>query len=80
LRTAYDEMRRTFRVRAARLLAALGSADADRDAWTLVAFLEGSAFYALAGAGAAAVPSAVTLRAQLGQLLASMCGDDSGTA
>jgi hypothetical protein len=80
LRAAYDELGRRFRAEAARLLAAAGSADPDRDAWTLIAFTEGTAFYALAGAGAAAPPSLEALRAQLGALLAGMCADDPGGA
>ena len=56
LRAAYDEMGRRFRAEAARLLAASGSAEPERDAWTLIAWLEGTAFYALAGAGTTAAP------------------------
>ena len=41
-------------------------------AWTLIAWLEGTAFYALAGAGAAAAPPVAVLRAQLAGLLATM--------
>jgi AcrR family transcriptional regulator len=80
LRAAYDEMGRGFRTEAARLLAAAGSAHPERDAWTLVAWVEGTAFYALAGAGGAAVPSLAELRAQVTSLLASLCGDDAGAA
>jgi AcrR family transcriptional regulator len=80
LRAAYDEMGSGFRTEAARLLAAAGSAHPERDAWTLIAWIEGTAFYALAGAGGAAVPSLAELRAQVTGLLASMCGDDAGAA
>ena len=80
LRAAYDEMGRGFRTEAARLLAAAGSAHPERDAWTLIAWVEGTAFYALAGAGGAAVPSLAELRAQVTGLLASLCGDDAGAA
>jgi AcrR family transcriptional regulator len=80
LRAAYDEMGRGFRTQAARLLAAAGSAHPERDAWTLIAWVEGTAFYALAGAGGAAVPSLAELRAQVTGLLASLCGDDAGAA
>jgi AcrR family transcriptional regulator len=80
LRAAYDEMGRGFRTEAARLLAAAGSAHPERDAWTLVAWVEGTAFYALAGAGGAAVPSLAELRAQVTSLLASLYGDDAGAA
>ena len=80
LRGAYDEMGRGFRTEAARLLAAAGSAHPERDAWTLIAWVEGTAFYALAGAGGAAVPSLAELRAQVAGLLASLCGDDAGAA
>jgi hypothetical protein len=74
-------MGRGFRTEAARLLAAAGSAHPERDAWTLIAWVEGTAFYALAGAGgAAAVPSLAELRAQVTGLLASLCGDDAGAA
>ena len=69
LRAAYDDMGRAFRTEAARLLAAAGSADPEQDAWALIAWLEGAAFYALAGAGATAIPSAAVLRAQLTRLL-----------
>ena len=69
LRAAYDDMGRAFRIEAARLLAAAGSADPEQDAWALIAWLEGTAFYALAGAGATALPSAAVLRAQLTRLL-----------
>jgi DNA-binding transcriptional regulator YbjK len=80
LRAAYDEMGGRFRAEAARLLAAAGSAEPDRDAWTLIAWMEGTAFYALAGAGGAAMPSAAALRAQAAGLLADLCGDDPGAA
>ena len=80
LRAAYDELGGRFRAEAARLLAAAGSAEPDRDAWTLVAWMEGTAFYALAGAGGPAVPSAAALRAQAAGLLADLCGDDPGAA
>jgi AcrR family transcriptional regulator len=80
LRAAYDEMGRGFRIEAARLLAAAGSAHPERDAWTLIAWVEGTAFYALAGAGGTAVPSQAELRAQVTGLLASLCGDDAGAA
>ena len=80
LRAAYDEMGRAFRVRAVRLLAAAGSAHPERDAWTLIAWVEGTAFYALAGAGGTAVPSLAELRAQVTNLLAGLCGDDAGAA
>ena len=73
-------MGRGFRAEAARLLAAGGSAEPERDAWTLIAWLEGTAFYALAGAGGAAIPALAVLRAQLTGLLASLCGDDAGAA
>jgi tetracycline repressor-like protein len=80
LRAAYDGLGRRFRAEAARLLAAAGSAEPDRDAWTLIAFVEGTAFYALAGAGTAAPPSLAALRAQLAGLLAGLRGDDPGAA
>ena len=80
LRAAYDEMGGRFRAEAARLLAAAGSAEPDRDAWTLIAWMEGTAFYALAGAGGSAVPSAASLRAQAAGLLADLCCDDPGAA
>ena len=80
LRAAYDDMGRRFRAEAARLLAASGSAEPERDAWTLIAWLEGTAFYALAGAGTTAAPSLEVLRAQLTRLLAGLCGDDAGAA
>jgi DNA-binding transcriptional regulator YbjK len=78
LRAAYDEMGQAFRAQAARLLAAAGSADPERDAWTLIAWMEGTAFYALAGAGAStgvgasATPTADELRIQLTRLITSM--------
>jgi len=80
LRAAYDEMGRAFRVQAVRLLAAAGSAHPERDAWTLIAWVEGTAFYALAGAGGTAVPSLAELRAQVISLLASLRGNDHGAA
>jgi hypothetical protein len=40
----------------------------------------GTAFYALAGAGGAAVPSLAELGAQVTGLLASLCGDGAGAA
>ena len=69
LRAAYDDMGRAFRAEAAQLLAAAGSAAPEQDAWALIAWLEGTAFYTLAGAGATAIPSAAVLRAQLTRLL-----------
>jgi Tetracyclin repressor-like, C-terminal domain len=75
LRAAYDEMGRRFRAEAARLLAASGSAEPERDAWTLIAWLEGTAFYALAGAGTTAAPPLDVLRDQLTRLLAGLRGD-----
>jgi Tetracyclin repressor-like, C-terminal domain len=80
LRAAYDDLGRRFHEEAARLLAAAGSAEPDRDAWTLIAFIEGTAFYALAGAGAAAPPPLPALRAQIAALLAGTCADDLGAA
>jgi AcrR family transcriptional regulator len=80
LRAAYDEMGRDIRAQVVRLLAAAGSAHPERDAWTLIASVEGTAFYALAGAGGAAVPSRDELRAQLTGLLASLRGDGRGAA
>ena len=80
LRAAYDEMGRRFRGQASRLLAASGSAEPERDAWTLIAWLEGTAFYALAGAGTTAAPALDVLRDQLTRLLAGLCGDDAGAA
>jgi DNA-binding transcriptional regulator YbjK len=80
LRAAYDNLGRCFRAEAARLLAAAGSAEPDRDAWTLIAWMEGTALYALAGAGGTAAPGLAALRAQLDGLLASMCADDPGAA
>ena len=60
------------------LLAASGSAEPKRDAWTLIAWLEGTAFYALAGAGTAAAPSLDVLRERLTRLLAGLGGGDRG--
>jgi AcrR family transcriptional regulator len=80
LRAAYDEMGRAIRVQVARLLAAAGSAHPERDAWTLIASVEGTAFYALAGAGGAAAPSRDELGAQVAGLLASLRGDGRGAA
>jgi hypothetical protein len=80
LRAAYDEMGQRFRAEAARLLAASGSAEPERDAWTLIAWLEGTAFYALAGAGTTAAPPLDVLRDQLARLLAGLRGDDAGAA
>jgi DNA-binding transcriptional regulator YbjK len=74
LRAVYDEMGRGFRAEVVRLLAASGSAQPERDAWTLIAWLEGTAFYALAGAGGPAAPSLAALRAQVAGLLATMIG------
>ena len=50
------------------------SHDALFDAWTLIAWMEGTAFYALAGAGAAVSPALDVLRDQVGRLLATMIG------
>jgi DNA-binding transcriptional regulator YbjK len=72
LRAFYDEMGLGIRIETARMLAASGSADPERDAWTLIAWMEGTVFYALAGAGATAAPARDVLRAQLAGLLASM--------
>jgi AcrR family transcriptional regulator len=80
LRAAYDDMGRRFRAQTSRLLAASGSAEPERDAWTLIAWLEGTAFYALAGAGTTAAPALDVLRDQLARLLADLCGDDAGAA
>jgi hypothetical protein len=80
LRAAYDEMGQRFRAEAARLLAASGSAEPERDAWTLIAWLEGTAFYALAGAGTTAAPPLDVLRDQLTRLLAGLRGDNPGAA
>jgi tetracycline repressor-like protein len=44
LQAAYDEMGRDLRTQAARLLAAAGSAEPEHDAWTLIAWMEGTAF------------------------------------
>jgi DNA-binding transcriptional regulator YbjK len=78
LRAAYDDMGRSIRDQAARLLAAAGSAEPHRDAWTLIAWMEGTAFYALVGAGAASAPTPAQLDAQLTRLLTSLCAPGSG--
>ena len=80
LRAAYEDIGHPFRADAARLLAAHGSAEPDRDAWTLIAWLEGTAFHALAGAGTTAPPTLDLLQAQLTRLLARLCSDDPGAA
>jgi AcrR family transcriptional regulator len=89
MRAAYDEMGRAIRAQVAQLLAAAGSAHPERDAWTLIAWVEGTAFYALAGAGGGAAPGRDVLRAQLAGLLAAMIpaarpaagpGDPGGSA
>jgi AcrR family transcriptional regulator len=89
MRAAYDEMGRAIRAQVAQLLAAAGSAHPERDAWTLIAWVEGTAFYALAGAGGGAAPARDVLRAQLAGLLAAMIpaarpaagpGDPGGSA
>jgi len=80
LRAAYDQLGGRFRADAARLLAAAGSAHPERDAWTLIAWVEGTAFYALAGAGGTAIPSLAELRAQVISLLASLRGNEHGAA
>ena len=72
MRAAYDEMGRAIRAQVVGLLAAAGSAHPERDAWTLIAWVEGTAFYALAGAGGAAAPARNVLQAQLAALLATM--------
>jgi hypothetical protein len=72
MRAAYDEMGRAIRAQVVGLLAAAGSAHPERDAWTLIAWVEGTAFYALAGAGGAAAPARDMLQAQLAGLLATM--------
>jgi DNA-binding transcriptional regulator YbjK len=75
MRAVYDEMGRAIRAQVVQLLAAAGFAHPERNAWTLIAWVEGTAFYALAGAGGAAVPSLDELRAQVTGLLASLRGD-----
>lgn len=80
MRAAYDEMGRAIRAQVTGLLAAAGYAHPERDAWTLIAWVEGTAFYALAGAGGAAVPARDELRAQVTRLLASLRGDGRGAA
>jgi hypothetical protein len=42
--------------------------------------MEGTAFYALAGAGAGTPPTLAALRTQLAALLAGMCADHPGAA
>ena len=80
MRAAYDAMGRSIRAQVTGLLAAAGYAHPERDAWTLIAWVEGTAFYALAGAGGAAVPARDELRAQVTRLLASLRGDGRGAA
>ncbi len=74
LRATYDAMGRAIRVQVAAVLAATGSAHPERDAWRLIAWMEGTAFYALAGAGGPAIPSLAELREQASGLLAMMTG------
>jgi DNA-binding transcriptional regulator YbjK len=74
LRATYNAMGHAIRVQVAAVLAAAGSAHPERDAWTLIAWMEGTAFYALAGAGGLAVPSLAELREQVTGLLAMMTG------
>ena len=80
LRAVYDDMGRGFRTQAAALLSAAGAADPEASAWTLVAWMEGVLFYALAGAGNTSPPSAATLQDQLTRLLTGLCGDHRGGA
>jgi hypothetical protein len=72
LRAVYDELGGAFRAQVAELLGFAGSAAPERDAWTLIAWFEGTAFYALAGAGGSAIPALAELREQVTTLLASM--------
>ena len=80
LRAAYDEMGGAIRAQVVQLLAVAGSAHPERDAWTLIASVEGTAFYALAGAGGATAPSRDELHTQVTGLLASLRGDGHGAA
>jgi hypothetical protein len=77
LRIAYDELGGELRGQLTGLLELAGSAAPARDAWTLIAWIEGTAFYALAGAGGSAVPAQAELRVQVSALLTGMCaGND----
>lgn len=75
LRAIYDEAGTTFREPARGLMAALGSADPDRDGRTFIAFSEGILFDSVAGAGNRAAPTREEIRAGLLKLFRGMLDD-----
>ena len=75
LRAIYDEAGTTFREPARGLMAALGSADPDRDGRTFIAFSEGILFDSVAGAGNRAAPTREEIRAGLLKLFRGMLND-----
>lgn len=76
LREVYDAAGRRFREPLTAILTAAGAPEPERQARSLVAWCEGTLFYAVAGAGAGAAfpgpPSAAELRRDAAELLRGM--------
>lgn len=78
LREVYDRAGRTFLEQLAALLAAQGAPEPERQARALLAWCEGTIFYAVAGAGSAAPPSEAELRASAAEFLNGILGGGRG--
>ncbi|MFI5520744.1 TetR/AcrR family transcriptional regulator [Streptomyces platensis] len=72
LRAVYDRAGRAFREPMAAMLAAVGSADPERHAMSMVAWCDGILFSCIAGQFHAAVPTRAALRTSCAELLDGM--------
>ncbi|MEU1623460.1 TetR family transcriptional regulator C-terminal domain-containing protein [Streptomyces sp. NPDC005722] len=78
LRTVYDTAGRAFREQLEAMLRAVGSAEPERHARSLIAWCDGVLFHSVAGAGSVSPPSEAELRAGAGDLLRGMLGAGAG--
>ncbi|MDX2644622.1 TetR family transcriptional regulator C-terminal domain-containing protein [Streptomyces sp. PA03-1a] len=78
LRTVYDTAGRAFREQLEAMLRAVGSAEPERHARSLIAWCDGVLFHSVAGAGSTSPPPEAELRAGAADLLRGMLGGGSG--
>ncbi|MFF3252601.1 TetR/AcrR family transcriptional regulator [Actinacidiphila glaucinigra] len=78
LRVVYDTAGRAFREQLEAMLRAVGSAEPERHARSLIAWCDGVLFHSVAGAGSASPPPEAELRAGAADLLRGMLGAGSG--
>ncbi|MFE0625963.1 TetR/AcrR family transcriptional regulator [Streptomyces sp. NPDC058864] len=78
LRMVYDTAGRAFREQLEAMLRAVGSAEPERHARSLIAWCDGVLFHSVAGAGSVSPPPEAELRAAAADLLRGMLGAGSG--